>query len=203
VFALQLLRDQVGQHVFPAHRLDRKTGGLLLFAKDEDSSKKVQELFSKGVVEKTYLAVVRGYTDDEGIVDYPLKKENGNMQEAVTVFRTLGRAELAVAMGKHATSRYSLLEVKPRTGRMHQIRKHLAHIFHPIIADRPYGCNKQNALFKNRWQMDTMLLHASKLSFVHPVSRKNIQLQAGLQPEFRRMIELMQWQDILNELLIN
>ncbi|MFP4339960.1 MAG: pseudouridine synthase [Cyclobacteriaceae bacterium] len=199
VFALQLLRDQVGQHVFPLHRLDRKTGGLLLFAKDEESSRAVQKLFATGSVEKTYLAIVRGFTEEEGVIDYPLKKENGKVQEAVTAYRTLGRAELAVPVGKHDTSRYSLLEVKPRTGRMHQIRRHLAHIFHPIIADRPHGCNKQNALFKNRWQMDTMLLHASSLGLVHPVNQKKIHLKADIQKEFRRMINMMQWQGILNE----
>ena len=91
--------------------------------------------------------------------------------------------------GKHSTSRYSLVEVKPQTGRMHQIRKHFAHILHPIIGDRPHGCNKQNKLFKERWNMSTMLLHASSLEFTHPFSGESINIQAPLSPEFTRMLK--------------
>lgn len=191
VFALQLLRDQLGQRVYPVHRLDRKTGGVLLFALDEHTAKHIQSQFAEHTVHKTYHAIVRGYTEDQGKIDYPLRKENGLLQDALTHYRTLARAELLVPFGKHATSRYSLVEVKPHTGRMHQIRKHMAHILHPIIGDRPHGCNKQNKLFKERWQMDTMLLHASLLKVQHPLSEYTITLKADLQSEFERMMQLM------------
>jgi tRNA pseudouridine65 synthase len=195
-FALQLLRDQIGQKVNPAHRIDRKTGGVLLFAFNKSVEIAMQKQFAENQVSKKYLAIVRGHTDDNGDIDYPLRKENGTLQEAFTTYRTLKRAELDVAFGKHTTSRYSLIEATPATGRMHQLRKHFAHIFHPIIGDRTHGCNKQNKLFKEKWEMNTMLLHASSLTFDHPVTGDKVIIEAPLQLEFIRTMELMGWQDI-------
>jgi len=193
VFALQLLRDQVGQKVFPVHRIDRKTGGVLLFAFDKEIEIAMQKQFAENLVAKKYLAIVRGHTDNIGEIDYPLRKENGTLQDAFTAYRTLKRAELDVPFGKHATSRYSLVEATPATGRMHQLRKHFAHIFHPIIGDRTHGCNKQNKLFKDKWEMETMLLHASSIEFSHPVTGTTININAPLQPEFAEVMHLMQW----------
>ncbi|WP_462265995.1 pseudouridine synthase [Mucilaginibacter sp.] len=196
VFALQLLRDQLGRPVYPVHRLDRKTGGILLFALDKEAEHLMHQLFAARKVTKKYLAIVRGYTDDTGEIDYPLKKENGTLQEAFTTYSTLYRAELDVPLGQHATTRYSLVEAVPATGRMHQLRRHFAHILHPIIGDRPHGCNKQNRHFKQTWQMDTMMLHASHLSFVHPVTNQAVQITAPLQAEFKRVMQLMGWPQI-------
>jgi tRNA pseudouridine65 synthase len=195
IFALQLLRDQLGQLVYPAHRIDRKTGGVLLFALDEDTNKKLPQLFAENLMDKVYLAIVRGYTEDKGEIDYDLTREDGKVQEAFTKYETIDRVELPVPLGAHTTSRYSLVKVFPQTGRMHQIRKHLAHIHHPIIGDRPHGCNKQNRLFKNKWEMDTMMLHAYKLSFPHPTTKEVVHLEAPLQSEFNRMITLMGWNE--------
>jgi tRNA pseudouridine65 synthase len=192
-FALQILRDQLGQKVFPAHRLDRKTGGVLLFALSKDAEKLMQQQFQENLVVKKYLAIVRGYTDDSGEIDYPLRRENGTLQEAFTRYKTLARAELDMPFGNHPTSRYSLVEARPETGRMHQLRKHFAHIFHPIIGDRTHGCNKQNKLFKEKWALDTMLLHASQLSFSHPVTQQLVTITAPLQSEFLRIMEIMGW----------
>ena len=192
-FALQLLRDQIGQPVYPAHRLDRKTGGVLLFALNKEAEIAMQKQFMDNEVKKTYLAIVRGHTPDEQEIDYPLRKDNGALQDALTRYRTLQRAELDVPLGKHPTSRYSLVEAMPQTGRMHQLRKHFSHIFHPIIGDRTHGCNKQNKLFKEHWQMDTMLLHASQLSFCHPVTNEPVTINAPLQGGFLQVMELMGW----------
>lgn len=192
-FALQLLRDQVGRFVSPVHRLDRKTSGLLLFAFDKEVEIAMHQQFQNGAVQKKYLAILRGHAPDQLDIDYPLVKENGNMQEAFTSFVTLKRAELDIAFGKHETSRYSLVEATPTTGRMHQLRRHFAHIFYPIIGDRKHGCNKQNKFFKEQWEMTTMLLHASELAFMHPVTKQQIQLSAPVQSEFLRVMELMNW----------
>lgn len=194
VFALQLLRDQVGRKVSPVHRLDRKTGGLLLFAFDKENEIAMQKQFMEGQVKKKYLAVLRGYAPDNMDIDYPLMKDNGFMQDAFTSFVTLKRTELEIPFGKHPTSRYSLVEATPTTGRMHQLRKHFAHIFYPIIGDRKHGCNKQNRFFKEQWEMTTMLLHASELSFVHPVSGVLIELRADVQPEFSAVLEMMKFE---------
>ncbi|WP_234733696.1 pseudouridine synthase [Tellurirhabdus bombi] len=190
-FAVQLLRDQLGQRVYPVHRLDRKTGGVLLFALDEAMNATMQTLFMDGGVQKTYLAIVRGYTDDYQEIDYPLRRDDGVVQDAFTVLKTLRRTEVPLPLGKHETSRYSLVELTPTTGRMHQLRKHMAHIFHPIIGDRPHGCNKQNRLFKGRFGMDTMLLHATQIQFQHPRTAEKITITAPLQLEFERMLEML------------
>tara|TARA_R110000868_G_scaffold261508_4_gene519669 strand:- start:548 stop:1276 length:729 start_codon:yes stop_codon:yes gene_type:complete len=191
VFALQEVRDMIGKTVYPAHRIDRKTGGVLLFALDQQTHKDVQELFAIRKMHKKYWAILRGHAEDEGIIDYPLTNDKGKVQEAITNYKTLQRTELQVPFGQHATSRYSLVEVIPETGRMHQIRKHFGHIFHPIIADRKHGCNKQNKLFKEKWNMDTMLLHACELSFTHPITNQQVVITAKLQDEFMRMMQLM------------
>ncbi len=190
-FALQLLRNQIGQNVWPAHRLDRKTGGLLLFALNKEVNALLQGLFRDNKIKKRYLAIVRGFTPDEMEIDYPLRKENGVLQEAFTRFKTLEKGEINVAFGNHASSRYSLVEAAPETGRMHQLRKHFAHIHHPIIGDRPHGCNKQNKLFKETWEMDTMMLHASELEFEHPVTHQQLHFTALLQSEFLRMKKML------------
>ena len=192
-FALQMLRNQINQWVNPVHRLDRKTGGILVFALNKEVEVLMHQLFANNLVSKKYLAIVRGHTPDAEEVNYPLRKENGVLQEAVTFYRTLKRAEIDVALGAHSTSRYSLVEASPQTGRMHQLRKHFAHINHPIIGDRPHGCNKQNKLFKETWDMTTMLLHASELSFKHPLTERDINVEARTQEEFKRVMEVMGW----------
>ncbi len=192
-FAMQILRNQVGRHVYPAHRLDRKTGGVLLFSLDKTTDALIQRLFASGEIHKHYMAIVRGYTEDNGRIDYPLKKENGVIQQAATSYRTLARAEIDLPARQHLTSRYSLVEVTPETGRMHQIRRHFAHILHPIIGDRPHGCNKQNRLFKEKFNMTTMLLHARQLSFNHPISGKPVEIIANPSDEFIRICALMGW----------
>lgn len=195
-FAVQMLRDQIGQHVTPVHRLDRKTSGVLLFALNAEVNRALNMQFDRGEPSKTYWAIVRGFTPDSETIDYPLMKENGQMQEAVTEYRTLQRVEIPVALGKHQTQRYSLVEVKPQTGRMHQIRKHFDHIRHPIIGDRPYGCNKQNKLFLERWNMKTMLLHASELTVQHPISGEIVSIRAAIHSEFQRSIQFLGFQPI-------
>lgn len=188
-FAVQLLRDQLEQRVYPVHRIDRKTGGVLLFALTESMNSAMQQQFMDGHIHKTYIAIVRGYAPDTQTIDYPLRNdETGVLQDALTHIKTLQRAEIPLPFGKHATSRYSLVELIPTTGRMHQLRKHMAHILHPIIGDRPHGCNKQNKLFKEYFEMNTMLLHAQQLTFRHPVSEQEITITAPVQAEFARML---------------
>ena len=190
-FAVQELRNQLSQHVYPVHRLDRKTSGVLLFALKPELVAPIQAQFAESKIEKVYWAILRGWTDDEGLIDYALTNDAGKTQEAITAYKTLERTEVSVPFGKHDTSRYSLVEAYPKTGRMHQLRKHFAHIHHPIIGDRPHGCNKQNKLFLEKWKMNTMLLHAKSLEFEHPVSHEKIKLTASLNSEFLRMLNTL------------
>ncbi len=188
-FAVQLLRDQIGQRVYPVHRLDRKTSGVLLFAKTSEMNSQLQQQFRERRVTKIYRALVRGFIEPSGHIDYPLK-EGKKEQMAITDFERLQTFEISIPSGKFATSRYSLVRLIPQTGRFHQLRKHMAHIFHPIIGDRPHGCNKQNKLWKERFGMTTMLLHAEALSFVSP-SGDPLTIRAGLSTEFKRVLKLL------------
>lgn len=203
VFALQELRNQLNRKVFPAHRLDRKTSGVLTFAFDHEALRDLQIKFEQRKVKKEYLAIVRGYTEDRGFVDKPFTKENGNLQEAYTEYSTIGRCELDFPSGPHQTSRYSLVKIMPLTGRMNQIRRHFSHINHPIIGDRPFGCNKQNKLFKQKYGITFMFLHASKIEFTHPVTEKNVLIEAPLQKVFSDSLKIFNWQYRLTDYFLH
>lgn len=190
-FAVQLLRDQIGQRVYPTHRLDRKTSGVLLFALDKATNQSLTQQFTDKTITKKYWAIVRGFAPDELTIDYALRKDNGVLQDAVTKIKTVQRTEIDLPFGKHSTSRYSLVEAEPITGRMHQIRKHMAHILYPIIGDRPHGCNKQNKLWLEKFGMKTMLLHAHSLTFTHPKSLEEITLSAQPSEIFKEVTRLL------------
>ena len=189
-FALQLLRDQIGQKVFPAHRLDRKTSGVLLFSKSPEANSYLQRLFRERKVKKTYQAIVRGFLAPEGTIDYALANEGAVKKPAITDYKLISHFEIPLPFGKFPTSRYSLVELIPQTGRYHQLRKHMAHIFHPILGDRPHGCNKQNRLWKEKFGMTSMLLNASSLEFEFP-EHHLIQIQANRSEEFERVLQIL------------
>ena len=191
---LQTLRDQLNQKVYPIHRLDRKTTGILLFGLSSEVHSKMSKIFQNAEVKKTYYAITRGFTEKEGIIDYPLVNEAGNSQTAFTRYKSIQHSEINVPLGKHSTSRYSLVKLQPVTGRMHQLRRHLSHIFHPIIGDRPHGCSKQNRFFKQNWAFTEMLLHASNIEFTHPYTDEAIEISAQFFGEFQRMSEILNFE---------
>jgi tRNA pseudouridine65 synthase len=202
-FALQLVRNRLGRHVFPVHRLDRPTSGVLLFAFSGEAAGQAAEAMESAQSSKIYLAVVRGFVEDEGRIDYPLPdlpdrlempiNRNGDGRHAVTDFRRLAAAELPFAVGPHPTARYSLLEVKLRTGRRHQIRRHLKHVFHPVIGDSTYGDGRHNRLFRDELGCSRLLLHAAKLSFIHPCTRELVTITAPLDDAFGLAIGRLCW----------
>lgn len=188
-YALQLVRDYIGQYVYLAHRLDRKTSGVLLFSKTKEANSQINTLFRERNIEKKYIAIVRGYIDQNGKIDYPLT-ENDKTQEALTHYQLNQRFEIPLALGHFETSRYSLVDLHPTTGRYHQLRKHMKHIFHPILGDRPHGCNKQNKLWKENFDMTSMMLHASELKFEYPLGNE-ITIQAHKSKEFERVLRIL------------
>ena len=185
-FALQILRDQLQKTVYPVHRLDRKTSGVLLFTFSKETLVNLSNQFMAGTVKKKYLAILRGYAPDAGTIDYPLLNENEKLQDAITHYKTLAKSEIPYALGKYTSLRYSLVLAEPETGRMHQLRRHFAHIMYPIIGDRPHGCNKQNRFFKETFDMDSMMLHAQEVLFSHPVTDETIIISAPISSEFER-----------------
>lgn len=194
-FALQILRNQIQKKVFPIHRLDRKTSGILVFALSSQIAAKLQHSLEQPETQKAYLAIVRGFFPDKIDVNHPLTNDKGKTQEAITFFETIKQSELPIPFGKHSSSRYSLIKAYPKTGRMHQIRKHLNHLRHPIIGDRPHGCNKQNKLFKEKWNMTTMMLHAVELNIKHPVNGNILQIKAPLFKAFKETIKNLELEE--------
>jgi tRNA pseudouridine65 synthase len=167
-FALQLVRDQTGRRVHAVHRLDRATSGVLLFALDPDTTRRMQERFEAGSVTKRYLALVRGIPPESGVIDYPIPRdEDGTRVPAVTEFRRLATFE-----------RYALVEARPRTGRRHQIRRHFKHISHPLIGDVRYGKGEHNRLFRERFGLHRLALHALELAFEHPQTGEALRIVA-------------------------
>ncbi len=206
-FLIQELRDQIGQKVFPVHRLDKPTSGAMVFALDIETQKKLSQQFEFNHVEKTYHALVRGYTPETATIDYPLKekavfksqdKSSLPTREAITHYRTLESFEIDAAIDKYATSRYSLLEVKPLTGRRHQIRRHLKHISHPIIGDTSYGKTTHNQFFRNALNCQRLLLQATKLTFAHPITGKKTTLSCELDQDFRNLVNQLRQRSASN-----
>lgn len=193
VFVVQLLRDQLGQRVYPVHRLDRATSGVLIFGKTPEAAGRLGEQFMDKSVEKKYLAVVRGWTEEKDTIDYALDDPDSGKGRlpAVTHFVTLGQSEIDAAIGlRYKTARFSLLEAEPETGRRHQIRKHLAHINHPVIGDKKHGDVKQNTYFREVFGMTRMLLHAATLTFRHPETRQLTIITAPIDPEFAEALQI-------------
>ncbi len=190
-FVVQLLRDQLGQRVWPVHRLDRATSGLLLFALDRDTASAVGKEFMAQEVIKRYLAVARGWVAEQGEIDHPLKKDKraDEGQPARTRFRRLATSELPIALGEHQTVRHSLVEAFPETGRRHQIRRHFKHISHHLIGDTTYGDGRHNRLFRQHLGCHRLLLHATALEMRHPADGSTLQLRAEIGGEFRELVE--------------
>lgn len=178
-----LLREQGWPESCPVHRLDRKTSGLILFAKKAEWVSDFQKLFENGGIEKKYLALLRGHLDPEGEIDSPVKNDRGNYKEALTIFRCLEKFERDYVIPPYEKQRYSLAELIPVTGRMHQLRIHANKIAHPIINDPKYGNRHHNHYFQNELGIDELFLHAHSLRFRHPFSGQWIDLQEPL-PDF-------------------
>ena len=207
-FAVQMLRDQLGQTVHPAHRLDRGTSGILVFALNRDAARTLSNAFAGQQVGKTYLAVVRGWPEEQGSIDHPLKRQPDDAewvdpraenlpQAALTHWRRLATVELPLANDRYPTSRYALLELTPETGRRHQIRRHLKHIAHPIIGDATYGKGAHNRAFAAHTGCARLLLHCAAMSFPHPVSGQPLHIAAPLSGAFATLLTTLGWQDAL------
>jgi len=180
-FALQMLRDQLGIHVYPIHRLDRGTSGVLLFAKSSEAASLLSEQMRAHQFQKEYLVVVRGHCTEPLELNNPLKREkDGTYQKASTSIVPLQKTELDIAVGKYETSRYSLLRAVPKTGRTHQIRRHLAGANHPVIGDHPHGDHRHNKSFIRLFGYKQLLLHAVKLQFRQPISHEIVLVSASV-----------------------
>lgn len=207
-FAVQLLRDQIGQRVWPAHRLDRGTSGVLLFGLSQAAGRALSRQFEEHRVSKRYLAVVRGYPPEAGEIDHPLARiaddhempdelararHNGEPQPALTRYRRLATIELPWALDRWPTCRYALVELEPVSGRRHQLRRHLKHISHPIIGDATYGKGLHNRQFARELGCKRLLLACTEMAFADLSSGQVRRIQAPPRDEFARLLERFRW----------
>ena len=202
-FALQILRDQLGQYIYPVHRLDKPTSGVMVFALNRNSASRLATQFAEHSVRKAYLATVRGHSPISGCIDHPLRtdpdryagrNEFGAAKEAVTHFQSLAQHEIDVCIEKYPQSRYSLVLAEPRTGRPHQIRRHMKHISHPIIGDAKHGRGRHNRYFTEHLGCARLLLHAFALEFRHPNSGERCRFVSSVSGSYASLIESFGWQ---------
>lgn len=202
VFAVQTLRDQLGKHVFPAHRLDRPTSGVLLFSFNSDIAAALGKQMMEKQIGKTYHALVRGFVHNSGMIDYALKYRYDKIadkhkrpqqppQIATTVYDSVQQFEVPEPVGKYQSARYTLVRLSPSTGRKHQLRRHLVHIRHPIIGDTTHGDGKQNKFAKTHFNFANLALSCTQMGFMHPVSRKWITVNGEMHAEMRRLLEAL------------
>ncbi|WP_255555651.1 tRNA pseudouridine(65) synthase TruC [Enterovibrio paralichthyis] len=207
-FVMQTLRDQIGQHVFPLHRLDRPTSGVLLFALSSEMASQMMPKFAGRDIHKTYHAVVRGWVKEGATLDYPLKEELDKVadkfataepeaKEAITEYQPVAYAELPIPMGRYQSCRYTLVEMKPHTGRKHQLRRHMHHLSHHIVGDVNHGDGRHNRLFRQEFDCHQLLLHASRTEFLHPVTGEPLVIEAKVDPVWRRVLDGLGWQELL------
>jgi tRNA pseudouridine65 synthase len=199
-FALQYARAMNGgQYVYPLHRLDRPTSGLLVFARDPYTASLLGKDLMAGRIRKRYLAMVRGWTPEQGVIDHPLreepeergaKEEEAPVRDALTRYRRLATTEIPVAIEGYATSRYSLVALYPETGRRHQLRRHMKHISHPIIGDANHGRGRHNRYFAQRFGQGRLMLAATGLALAHPVTGQWLQLTAQPEPSFMQVLSV-------------
>lgn len=207
-FAMQLLRDQIGQHVFPVHRLDKPTSGVLVFALSAEIAALMGNIFAEHRLQKIYMAIVRGIAPEYQLLDYPLTEEldkytdliNHKKQArtpaakpAVTEFFRLAEITLPYSVDKYPESRYSLVKCVPQTGRKHQIRRHLKHLSHPIIGDAKHGKGNHNRFFQQTFNAHRLLLAATELHFTHPILQTELNLSAPLDATMTQLIERFGW----------
>ncbi len=191
-FVLQTLRDQIGQPVWPAHRLDKGTSGVLVFALSAEVARALGEAFESGEgLRKTYRAIVRGWPADEQFIDHPLRRMPDDMrsqreevQSAQTRLRTLHRGELPIPQGEFATLRWADVELQPLTGRRHQLRRHAKHIAHPILGDATHGKGPLNRAVAEQLGVGRLWLHAWQLGLRHPLTGAPLGIEAPLGAEW-------------------
>lgn len=195
---LQLIEEEKGIKAYPIHRLDRKTSGIILLAKEKKFVSKFQELFTKNEIEKTYYGVVRGFSPATKIIDSPVKGRDANVhKDALTHLKTLENITLEISVKPYDSSRYSLVELQPKTGRMHQLRVHMNKISHPLIGDAKYGDKNHDLMFDENFGWKNLFLHAGSLTFKHPFSLEELLLKAPFPEDWIAVFEEFSWKNPL------
>ncbi len=192
---LQELENNYNKKFYPIHRLDRKTSGIILLAKETNFVNDFQKLFTSNDIQKTYLGIVRGFSPDYKLIDSPVKGRDANKhKEAETTLKTLAKITLNIPVKPYETSRYSLVELTPKTGRLHQLRIHMNKISHPLINDPKYGDKNHNTMFEEHFNLKKLFLHAYTIEFIHPFTNKKLKLKATLPSDWTKLLTNFGWE---------
>ena len=195
---IQLLQRLYHQKYYPIHRLDRKTSGIILMAKKKEFVSKFQELFISNNIQKTYYGIVRGFTPNKLTIESDVKGRDAKVyKNAITELITLASKELDIAVKPYPTSRYSLIKLLPKTGRLHQLRIHLNKISHPLIGDPKYGDRFHNRMFIKEFDCDKLFLHAQNIEFTHPFLSKKIAIQADFLSDWLKILKNFDWESFI------
>jgi tRNA pseudouridine65 synthase len=193
---LQLLEEQLGQRYYPVHRLDRKTSGILLLTTHTKYVSRFQELFTNNTIQKTYYGVVRGFAPESTIIDSPVKGRDADVyKEAETHLKLLENITLAIPVKPYDTSRYSLVELQPKTGRLHQLRIHTNKISHPLINDAKYGDKNHDLMYQKEFGWENMFLHAGSLAFTHPFTEDVMHILAPFPKDWTDLFDKFNWKN--------
>ena len=191
---IDLLEQQFQKRLYPLHRLDRKTSGAIILAKEKEYIPLFQELFLNDAIQKTYWGIVRGFSPSQGVIESPVKNPDTKVyKEALTHFRTLASVTLEIPVHPYPQSRYSLIELKPRTGRMHQLRIHLNKVSHPLVGDYKYGDRFHNRMYEQNFDCHNLFLHACSLQFVHPYTKEALIIEAPLNANWKKVMKQFDW----------
>lgn len=202
---LAMVRTQTGKVVHTVHRLDRPVSGVMVLAMNREMQAALGQVFEERLVKKYYLAITRGWPNRQGVISHPLqpprdeRKAQSIARPALTNFERLATIELPVPVKPYPASRYSLLALKPETGRRHQLRRHMKHISHHLIGDTTYGRGEHNQMFRERYGCERLLLHACALQFDHPQTGLPMALEAPLDSAFSAIVNAFGWSGALHE----
>ena len=195
---IQLIENQFGKRYYPIHRLDRKTSGIILLASKREYVASFQALFTNNEIQKIYYGVVRGFSQDNKIINSPVKGRDALVyKEAETHLNCLDKIELNIPVKPYDSSRYSLVELRPKTGRMHQLRIHMNKVSTPLINDAKYGDKNHDLMYAKQFGWKNLFLHAGSLEFIHPFTNKKLILKSSFSEDWVQLFQEFSWKNPL------
>ena len=195
---IQLIENQFGKRYYPIHRLDRKTSGIILLASKREYVASFQALFTNNEIQKIYYGVVRGFSQDNKVINSPVKGRDALVyREAETHLNCLDKIELNIPVKPYDSSRYSLVELKPKTGRMHQLRIHMNKVSTPLINDAKYGDKNHDLMYAKQFGWKNLFLHAGSLEFIHPFTNKKLILKSSFSEDWVQLFQEFSWKNPL------
>ena len=198
VSLIQLIENQFGKRYYPIHRLDRKTSGIILLASKREYVASFQALFTNNEIQKIYYGVVRGFSQDNKIINSPVKGRDALVyREAETHLNCLDKIELNIPVKPYDSSRYSLVELRPKTGRMHQLRIHMNKVSTPLINDAKYGDKNHDLMYAEQFGWRNLFLHAGSLEFIHPFTNQKLTLKSSFSEDWIQLFQEFSWKNPL------